>query len=158
MLFSLGIEPPRISYFHALIALTQLELLGFHFWTPSGGSHHQAPYRAPWIPAALGKHITYWLRDDLLTLFFLFWVMPIIGIFGNLTLTFVKRVRYPLCWWSYPSPSLSFLLSIPFLRCTICTEKLQQLISKLKLTVPLSTTQGKMRLYLHIRVQLLALY
>ena len=26
----------------------------------------------------------------------------IIGIFGNLVPTLVKRVGYPLCWWSYP--------------------------------------------------------
>ena len=82
-------------------------------------------------------------------------IMPIIGIFGNLALTFVKRVRYPLCWWSYASPSFI----IPFIYpLSICREKLQQLISESKLTVPVSTTQGKMRLYLHITAQLLALY
>ena len=69
--YSLFIEQSKISYSQDLSALRQLKLLEFHFWTPSEGLHHQAPYRAPWIPAALGKHITYWLRDDLLTLFFL---------------------------------------------------------------------------------------
>ena len=63
-------------------------------------------------------------------------IMRIIGIFGNLAFTFVKRVGYPLCWWSYPSPSFI----IPFI------------YPLSKLTVPVSTTQGKMRFYLHIRV------
>ena len=61
-------------------------------------------------------------------------IMPIIGIFRNLAFTFVKRVGYPLCWWFYPSPSFI----IPFI------------YPLSKLTVPVSTTQGKMRFYLHI--------
>ena len=57
-----------------LNTLRQLELLGFHFWTPSGSSHHQAPYWVRLIPAALRKCIKFWLRDDKLTLVFPFFL------------------------------------------------------------------------------------
>ena len=54
----------------------------------------------------------------------------------------------------YPPP----LLPPFFLKSAIPLGKLQELISYLKLTIPELTTKGKIRLYLHDRAQLLAIY
>ena len=82
-------------------------------------SHHQAPYRAPWIPAALGKHITYWLRDDLLTLFFLlFFKTSFSKVLGNTLI----MPDYWYLWKHSPHfgknrgvPTMLVILSLPFI-------------------------------------------
>ena len=65
-----------------------------------------APYRAPWILAALGKHITYCVRDDLLNYFFYYFLKTHLPkvlndtssgfcIFGSLVPHFCKESRIP---------------------------------------------------------------
>ena len=109
-------------------------------FTPPGSIQNP---RTPWIPAVLGKCVTCWLRDDKLTIFFPFLKRHLPKFLGSATVMShywyfwkppphpCKESGVPLCWRSYPSAILiiSFLLSmLPFLRCAIPQEKLQQLI------------------------------
>ena len=71
----------RSVFFHAIFWRgNSLILVYFQAFstlrTPSWGSHHKVESRAPQIPELLGKHIIFWLRDDLFTLLFPFYKMP----------------------------------------------------------------------------------
>ena len=125
------------------------------------------------MPAALGKHITYWRITQMTCLHYFFNYFlrrHIPKILGNIMIM--------SHYWYFWEPSthfckesgvptmlvvLSFLLSIipfiyPLLKMCHLYRKIATIDQLIKLTVPVSTTQGKMRLHFRIRAQLLALY
>ena len=96
-----GIEQSRISYFQGLNALRSLKLLGLCTWTPSRGSHCQALYSVPWVPATFGMLIKCWLSDECFKTWSYqkLWVTPCIySIYTGFDLTFWSAAvkMYPL--------------------------------------------------------------
>ena len=145
--YSFVIKQSKTSHFQVLNA-QKLDLLGFYFWTPSGTSHHQAPYKPSWIPAALGKRITCWLRDDKLTIFFPFFKNVIFPKFLGSTLI-MPHSGVPTMVGVLSLPYIIIFIKAPFFKMYHHQEKLQQLVSYLKLIIPVLTTQEKIRSYLH---------
>ena len=116
-----GLEQSRISYFQGLNALRLLKILGLCTWR---GSHGQALYSVPWIPATFGMPIKCWLSNKCFktSSYQKFWVTPCIySIYIGFDLTFWSAVMkmYPLANFFYfqllfdcPTASLGLLLKV----------------------------------------------
>ena len=76
---------------------------------------------------------------------------PITGIFGNLLPIFVKRVGHQLCWESFLSHLLidPILYLSPFFKMCHPPRKIATTSQPIKVSIPVSTTQGKKGLCLH---------
>ena len=116
--YSPAVEQSKIRYFHAVNTLTQLEFLGIHFWTPLGGLTPLGPTQGPMDPAGLEERISFWLRDDQLTLFILIFLkLHLPKIFGGALIT----PHYWYFWKPAPhlckesgAPTMLGVFSLPF--------------------------------------------